>query len=97
MQYKRLHCWDCGTQVVAEANGRFYPLPQLREVTFGLSNGGYMESPFCHDCAEKEWPAERLQAFKDATDVAAGEVRTFSILRYEKVEVRTLPIAGVLS
>lgn len=97
MQYRKLHCWDCGAQVVAEAGGRFYAMPTLREVTFTLSDGGYMESPFCQACAEKAWPQERLDAFKEATDKAAGQKRPFTITAAEKVESRTLPIAGVLA
>lgn len=96
MQYRRLHCWDCGTQVVAEDKGRYSPMPLLREVTFTLSNGGYMESPFCQTCAERPWPQARLDAFKAAADAAAGEVRPIVITRVEKVERRVLPIAGVL-
>lgn len=97
MQYRRLHCWDCGTQVVNEDKGRYTPMPLLREVTFTLSNGGYMESPFCLACAERPWPQERLDAFKEAADKAAGEVRPVSIVRVERVEQRVLPIAGVLA
>lgn len=97
MQYRRLHCWDCGTQVVAEAQGRFYSMPFLREVTFTLSGGGCMRSPFCNVCAESAWPQERLDAFKEAADRAAGEVRPGTITAVEKIEARVLPIAGVLA
>ena len=97
MKYHRLHCWDCGVQIVEQQGTRYLSTPQLREVVFECSNGSYMKSPFCVECAEKPWPLSRLVDFKAAADLAAGAHRPFSIVRAEAVVPVNSEIAGVLS
>lgn len=97
MVYQRLHCWDCGQQIVEQRGAQYIPMPHLREVIFDNSDGSYMQSPFCQGCAERVWTPERLAEFKRATDEAAGAMRPFTIVRAAAVKPVTGIIQGVLS
>lgn len=79
MKFKLLHCWDCGVQVVGESYHARYALPNLREVIFDCSDGSYMESPFCEDCAGKPWPQERTDAFHAAVSIVNPKAKTLHL------------------
>ena len=95
MTFKRFHCWDCGARIVEATNGGYATLPACREVKFGLSDGSYMQSPFCMECAERPWPRERLIDFKVAADRASG-YRPVDIVRVEEILTSPVRISGVL-
>ena len=95
MKYKKLHCWDCGTQIIDEANGKHALLPNFQQVRFNLSNGSYMENPFCRDCAARPWGASRLEEYRQAV---ATVVPAFNSIAITQAVGPTTPgdIAGVV-
>lgn len=96
MQFKKLHCWDCGVQVIGYEQGKCTLLPNFQQVKFNLSNGSYMENPFCRDCAARPWSASRLEAFRKA--ITYVDPRFNSIAVTEMVELTPRPdtVAGVV-
>ena len=66
MTHKLFHCWDCGTKVIEQTEGKYKPLPTLQQMRFRLSNGAYMVNPFCESCGNREWTPEGLAEFKAA-------------------------------
>ena len=97
MQYKPLHCWDCGTQVIGGEQGKYESLSNMRQVKFSLSDSSYCESPFCHECAERPWTVERCAAFKAAVDLVSEHFRPLQILAVNGQAPLTEPILAVLS
>ena len=95
MQYKRLCCWDCGVQVINENRGHHSLLPNYSHVRFHLSNGAYMENPFCQDCAARPWPASRLEEYRQAIEKVAPQFRAIAITEMAGLQPRP-EIQGVV-
>lgn len=96
MQFKLLHCWDCGTPVLLKTASNIEPTFDMRQVRFGLSNGSYCESPFCHSCAIRPWSPERLEAFEAAVNAVRPKNDQISVASFEGYRAMHEPIVGVL-
>ena len=95
MQFKLFHCWDCGSQVLLKTPSSIEPTFDMRQVRFRLEGGSYCESPFCHACAIRPWPPERIEAFETALNKVRGK-DPVHVVEYEGYRAMSDPIVGVL-
>ena len=96
MNFNPLHCWDCGTPVLLKTTHNIEPTFDMRQVKFRLGNGSYCESTFCHSCAIRPWPPERLRDFEAAVNAVRPKNDQIHVTACEGFRMLTEPVAGVL-
>lgn len=94
MQFKLLHCWDCGNRIIdGDKPGPYTLRSTYRLVRFGLGDGSYCEPGFCDICADKPWPVPRMLDLERAVNATRLQPQLpIRIVKMESVKTYTVVV-----